>query len=487
MEFYYGNITAQLDNIRQSLEWFLPEILIGLSLPLLLLLTLLTPKRIHGLIQPAWMGGILLWAAWLVYDQEGYIRGSLQHTWFLNLIQVDALSVWFRLLGLLATGLTLLIALMTPPEKGWKTEFWLFLGTALFGIHLLCLSSNLLMVYLGLETLSLSSYLMTGYLRREGAAAEAGLKYFIFGSVATAAFLYGASILYGLTGTLDFSSPEFTNQLLAQPSLLPATVAFTFVWAGLAFKLSAFPLHFWSPDVYEGSPAAVAGFFSTGPKIAAIAVALRLLPAFPEGTLALPVTYLIGATAILSMIAGNTAALRQNNLQRLLAWSGIAHTGYLLAVVIAPSPASQPAMEWYLLIYTLANLTAFIVLALIRRYHAEPDLRLLQGAGKSLGLMGIIFILALATLGGLPPTAGFIAKIKLFLPLLDTWNTTGATLWVLLLISLFVNTIVGLYYYVRPVKVLYLSGTSGTRVTLPVVVQILLFLLGILLLGLWGG
>jgi NADH-quinone oxidoreductase subunit N len=342
------------------------------------------------------------------------------------------------------------------------------------------------MVYLGMETLSLSSYLMTGYMRKEGSAAEAGLKYFIFGSVATAAFLYGSSLLYGLTGTLDFSNPEFANRLLAQPSLLPATLAFILVWGGFAFKLSAFPLHFLSPDVYEGSPSALAGFLSTGPKIAALAVVLRFLPAFPQGTLSLNIEYFIGITALLSMIAGNTAALRQNNLHRLLAWSGIAHTGYLLAVLIAPSPATLASIQWYLLIYTLANLSAFTCLALIRHYHTEPDLRLLQGMGKAYSILGIVLIIAFATLGGLPPTSGFPAKIKLFLPLLDAWNSSNNTLWLVLLIGMFVNAIVGLYYYVRVGKVLYFNEGDGvSRVKLAWWVWGLLGVMGAGMVGLW--
>jgi NADH-quinone oxidoreductase subunit N len=486
LEFYYGNISAQLDNLRRSLEWFMPELTLGLTLPLLLVLGILLPRHTHRVILPGVLGLVLVWVAWQTFDQSGYINGTLQHAWFLNLITVDHLSVNFRLLGLLATALSLIIALVSPPRSGWKTEFWLFLGTALIGMNLLCLSSNLLMVYLGMETLSLSSYLMTGYMRKEGSAAEAGLKYFIFGSVATAAFLYGSSLLYGLTGTLDFSNPEFANRLLAQPSLLPATLAFILVWGGFAFKLSAFPLHFWSPDVYEGSPSAVAGFLSTGPKIAALAVVLRFLPAFPQGTLALNIEYFIGITALLSMIAGNTAALRQNNLHRLLAWSGIAHTGYLLAVLIAPSPATLASIQWYLLIYTLANLSAFTCLALIRHYHTEPDLRLLQGMGKAYSILGIVLILAFATLGGLPPTSGFPAKIKLFLPLLDAWNNSNNPLWLALLIGMFVNAIVGLYYYVRVGKVLYFDAGDGvSRVKLAWWIWGLLGVMGAGMVGLW--
>lgn len=491
MEFYYGNISAQLDHLRRSLEWIYPELSLGLLIPILLLAAILIPKNLHRNGLPFLLASGILFSAYLVYDQQGYILGSLQHAWFLNLIQVDTLSVKFRLLGLLASFLVLLIALMAPPPQGWKIEFWVFLLTALLGINLLCLSGNFLMVYLALETISLSSYLMTGYLKSDreggrGLSAEASLKYFIYGSIATAAFLYGVSILYGLTGTLDFSSAEFSSNLLQQSSNQPATLALLMMWMGVAFKLSAFPMHFWSPDVYEGAPTPVAAFLSTGPKIAAMAFVIRLLPAFPEGSVAIGFEYILGFTAIISMIAGNTGAIRQNNLHRLLAWSGIAHTGYLLAVVGSPSPGSTTAITWYLLIYVIANLTAFACLALIRRYHAEPDLRLLSGQGKSYGLMGLVLVLALATLGGLPPTAGFLAKIKLFMPLADSWNTTGSSLWLILLLSMFINTIVGLYYYVRPVKVLYLIPGESEPVSLPVWVKVLLVGLGIGMLGLWG-
>lgn len=458
MEFYYGNISAQLDHLRRSLEWIYPELSLGLLIPILLMAAILLPKNLHRNGLPFLLAAGILFSAYLVNDQEGYILGSLQHAWFLNLIRVDTLSVHFRLLGLLASFIVVGIALISRPAQGWKTEFWVFLATAIVGMNLLCLSTHWLMVYLSIETLSLSSYLMTGYLRKEGATAEAGLKYFIFGSVATAAFLYGVSLLYGLTGTLDFSSIEFSSNLLKQESTLPATIAMLMMWGGIAFKLSAFPMHFWSPDVYEGSPTAVATFLSTAPKVAAIALVIRIIPAFPEGSLSIGFEYILGITAILSLFAGNTGALRQNNLQRLLAWSGIAHTGYLLATLACSTPESIEAIQFYLFVYILANTGAFASIALIKQYWGEADLRLLNGKGFILGIPAALLILFLATLGGLPPTSGFLAKIKIILPIFETYTSSQHLLYLFLLIAVVLNTVIGLYYYVRPLAVLYFGG-----------------------------
>jgi NADH-quinone oxidoreductase subunit N len=458
VEFYYGNISAQLDHLRLSLEWIYPELTLGLMIPVLLLAAMILPKATQKTSLPVIVGMGLLLTAYLLWDQQGFVYGSLQHTWFLNLIRVDTLSVQFRQIGLVAGIGVLLLAVMTQSPEGWKTEFWIFLLTALLGMNLLCLATNWLMVFVSLETLSLSSYLLTGYLRKEGRSAEAGLKYFIFGSVATAAFLYGCSLLYGLTGTLDFSSAEFSSNLLRQPSALPASLGLILIWLGIAFKISAFPMHFWSPDVYEGAPSGAAAYLSTGPKIAAIVLILRILPAFPEGSLSFGLEYLIGFTALISMFLGNTAALRQNDLHRLLAWSGIAHTGYLLAVIGCSTQVKIEALHYYLLVYSVANIGAFACVGLIRKYAAEPNLLLLNGKGTLLGIPAVLLILFFATLAGLPPSAGFFAKIKLFVVLLENYSGSGQALYLALLIGMLINTVVGLYYYVRPVAVLYFGN-----------------------------
>lgn len=443
--------------------WILPELSLALSLPLLLIISMLLKPRAAAVLVPLALFLSISFSLYLVWDQSLYLTGALQKTWFLNMIRVDGLSVIFRLLAGLSALLALGIALMSPPEKGWKTEFWLFLGTALLGLNLLCLSTNLLMVYLALEMVSLSAYLMTGYLRQDSRSAEASIKYFIYGSVASAMFLYGGSVLYGLSGTLDFSNPEFARQLSAQSSPYAVSLALIMVWCGFAFKLAAFPLHFWNPDVYEGAPASVASFFATGPKIITFAVLMRLLPAFENTDLLISPLHLLALTAILSMFAGNTAALAQNNLHRLLAWSGIAHTGYLLAVLSCNTAEAHSALIWYSLIYIFANSGAFMVAAILKDRTGTVDLRELKGSGSQMLWPALVLMLSLATLGGLPPTAGFFAKLNIFLPLLNAWNTSSNLVFMLLLIALLINTIIALYYYVRPAAWLFLKAPDKNR------------------------
>jgi len=493
--FYYGNITAQLQHLMGSMAWLYPELTLALLLPVLLLAGILVPERLRNVVMPAiLLSGIAL-SMYFVWDQAGYLTGALQRSWFLGMIHIDGMSVLFRLLGGLAAGISALIALVSPPKGGIKTEFWLFMATALLGMYFLSMASNLLMVFLSLEMISISSYLMTGYMRDEPRSAEAALKYIIYGSVATAAFLYGASLLYGISGTLDFMSADFVQALSRQPKVW-VWLAFLLLWSALAFKVAAFPFHFWNPDVYEGAPAFVTAFLANGPKITALALIIRITEPFrdlPEGDMAFA---LLSITALVTMFAGNTAAFAQTHLHRLLAWSGIAHTGYMLAAIAVNTPASQGALVWYSFIYILANTGAFMVAGILKNRTGTVDIRDLKGAGPDIMMPGVVLMLCLATLGGLPPTAGFFAKFNLFLPVLGAWQASDSPMLLVLFLAMVLNTILSLYYYLRPAawmflkpaekrRAVYLSPVQQVFVILPAIAVLIAGILGITTLAGW--
>jgi NADH-quinone oxidoreductase subunit N len=493
--FYYGNITAQLQHILSGMGWLYPELTLALLLPVLLIAGILTPVAHRAVVLPAIMLIGTAFAMYFTWDQAGYLTGALQRSWFLGMIYIDGMSVVFRLLAGLAAGISALIALVSPPKEGLKTEFWLFMVTALLGMFFLSMASNFLMVFLALEMISISSYLMTGYMKDEPRSAEAALKYIIYGSVATAAFLYGASLMYGISGTLDFTSQDFIQALSTQPSMW-VWMALLLMWSAIAFKIAAVPFHFWNPDVYEGAPAFVTAFLANGPKITALALIIRLTEPFrdlPQGDFAFT---LLSITALLSMFAGNTAAFAQHHLHRLLAWSGIAHTGYMLAAIAVNTPASKGALVWYSFIYILANTGAFMVAGILKNRTGTVDIRELKGSGPDLIFPGVVLMLCLATLGGLPPTAGFFAKFNLFLPVLGAWQTTASPMLLILFLAMVLNTILSLYYYLRPAawmflkpaerrRAVYLTRVQQVFVILPAIAVLIAGILGITTLAGW--
>jgi len=264
----------------------------------------------------------------------------------------------------------------------------------------------------------------------------------------------------------------------------------------LAFKVAAFPFHFWNPDVYEGAPAFVTAFLANGPKITALALIIRITEPFrdlPEGDMAFA---LLSITALVTMFAGNTAAFAQTHLHRLLAWSGIAHTGYMLAAIAVNTPASQGALVWYSFIYILANTGAFMVAGILKNRTGTVDIRDLKGAGPDIMMPGVVLMLCLATLGGLPPTAGFFAKFNLFLPVLGAWQASDSPMLLVLFLAMVLNTILSLYYYLRPAawmflkpaekrRAVYLSPVQQVFVILPAIAVLIAGILGITTLAGW--
>src|SRR5262245_8320527 len=378
-------------------------------------------------------------------------------------MHVDQLGVVFKLIFLGTGLLTVLFIGRSHAAYGKEVELSVLMFGALAGMCYLASATDLIGFYLAFETVSYTGYLMAGYRTDSVKAAEAGGKYVIFGSVSSAVMLFGLTLIYGYTGSTQFGA--IADALASAPREPILLVAAIFVFGGFAFKAAAFPFQFWCPDVYEGAPAPIAGFLAVASKAAAFAVILRVLWSFGAVDAASPhvadllsspgtfVQAILVVASVCTMTWGNLAALRQTNLQRMLAYSSIAHAGYLLmtAAVLAPGDTDAVgAIVFYFLIYLCMNLGAFYVVTLLRRDAGNAEMSTLRGLGFRRPFVAVCFAIMLFSLTGLPPTAGFIGKFQLFAPVLERG-------WYLLAGIGLVNGAISLYFYAKPLREMFLT------------------------------
>ncbi len=375
-------------------------------------------------------------------------------TSFLGAFTGDNLSIVFRAIIALSTAITILLSIAYIENTGTSlAEFIGIMLTATLGGMLLCGASELVMVFVSLEMLSISSYLMTGYMKRDPRSNEASLKYLLIGAASSAIFLYGSSLLYGLSGGIT-NINEIGAVLQAGEGLesLGLAIALVFMIAGIAFKISAVPFHQWTPDVYEGSPTPVVAFLSVGSKAAGFAIAIRLLV-----TVFASVTeqwhFIFTALAILSMVLGNVVALAQTSMKRMLAYSSIGQAGFVMIGLVASSTAGYSSMIFYLFIYLFMNLGAFACVILFSLRTGTDKISDYAGLYQKDPLLTLGLSLCLLSLGGIPPLAGFFGKIYIF------WAGWQAGLYSLVLVAL-VTSVISIYYYIRVVKMMVVKETQ---------------------------
>lgn len=399
----------------------------------------------------------------------------------------DALSDYFTLLIDAGTAAAALLAVRSsdavepsPDQRDAPELFALLLGAAL-GASVLAASRNLLLAYLAFELISLSSYLLTGFTAGSRRSAEAALKYAVYGAVASGAMLFGMSWLYGLSRSLDVAIVR--DAAAAGPTLAVAP-AILLVLSGVGYKMAIAPFHMWSPDVYEGAPIPVTAFLSVVSKAAGFAMALRLLG--PSAELAPPLALMLLLVAVFTMTVGNLAALGQRNVKRLLAYSSIAQAGYLLLGVAVGGPTGLQAVLFYLAVYLLMNFIAFAAVgAFVERGFAET-LDGWSGLGARAPLPCAVLTIALFSLVGLPPTAGFIGKYQLFAAVVGKGLAGGGGAYHAAALIGVLNSALSLAYYAKILRALYLTPAPGARVgvspmhvALLVVMAIPLVLLGV--------
>ena len=387
---------------------------------------------------------LLLSMFFIVFNWESY---SVPQKLFNGFLRSDDFSACFRILFDIGGILTVFMTWRRAKEQLHLSEYYTLILSIVLGAHLLAMSMNLIMVFLSLELISISSYVLTGFSFSKSGA-EGSLKYFVFGSVASAIMLYGFSVLFGLTGTLDFSSAEFIDQLLHKDSLL-FFVGALMALSGFLFKIAAVPLHPWAPDIYESAPMPIVALFSVVPKLAGMAVLTKFILAINIfGQSAYDWQFVISLVSMLSLTAGNFSALLQKNPKRLMAYSSIAQTGFLLVGVSAFLPQGVHFLIFYAFIYTLANYLVFFYL----QYFESIGMKTLasfSGAGKSHPVAGILILVGFISLTGLPPTAGFTAKLFIFTSLWEAYHLSGKMILLWLLVFGLLNTVVSLFYYLR--------------------------------------
>ena len=423
----------------------LPELLL-LTLGLLVLIFDILWKKKEDGRKLGWVaaGGllfILVLSAFLAKPAESTLV-------FGGMLRYDMLGYVFKMLFIFGAMLTTLF-MMDSENLGSRGESYILLLVATIGMNLMASASDLIMLYLAIETTSIPMYILAGFLRDDKKSTEAGLKYLLFGAMASTVMLYGFSLIFGFTGTTALTAiTTFTTPI--------ALGVIVLILVGIAFKISLAPFHFWAPDVYEGAPTPITGFLSTASKAAGFAVLMRLfIGLFPPGSQFAPSwTLIMAILATLTMTLGNVVALSQTNIKRMLAYSSIAHAGYALVGVVSLSELGVGSVTFYLIAYVMTNLAAFGIIAAFSRIAGSDEISAYAGMSRRNSGLALAMLVAFLSLTGMPPFGGFVAKVFVFAAAVKADMIWLAIVGVL-------NSIIGVYYYLTVLKVVYLHRMEG--------------------------
>jgi NADH-quinone oxidoreductase subunit N len=438
-----------------SLNYFWPELILFGTILLISMLDLVTRNaRVLAGIAMLGCAGALVATFDLYSAQPGWL--------FYRMIVLDNFALFFKIVAIAALILTIWMSLGSKEiMQIHQGEYYTLLLTCGLGMIFMASASNLLTAYLSLELVSLTSYVLTGMLPHSRRSSEAALKYLIYGGVASGTMIYGMSWVFGMTGSLDYAA---IHGALAQTqvSKVALFMAFVFILAGFGYKIVFVPFHMWSPDVYQGAPTPFTAFLSVASNAAGIAITIRFF--FPGvSTMAsgggwtavagVEWPHVLLFVSIITMTVGNLCALNQNNLKRMLAYSGIAHAGYMLMGVAVLSNDGLQAILFYIIVYLIMNLGAFLVVVMIANATGNEDLESYRGlAWRGAVIPAVCLAVFLFSLTGLPPFAGFIGKFFLFAAVLKAGG-----IFVILAIVAIANSVISLYYYAKVVKVMFLD------------------------------
>ena len=433
--------------------YILPELILAMGVLVLLVADLMTPRDRQG-----WLG----WFAVGILGASAFALlplGSVDATVARGLIAVDGFAYFFKLIFLLTAAITILMSMHYLTVEGAPAgEYYFLILCATLGMMFMAGGIDLITIFIGLETMAISFYILVGYLKPNRRSNEAAVKYFLLGAFSLGLLLYGMSILYGVTGTTQLR--PIMTALSGQEVTPVLLLGMMLVIGGIGFKIAAVPFHMWAPDVYEGAPTAITAFLSVGSKAAAFAMLIRI---FFEGLGPLHQEWsqVFWVLAVVTMTVGNVAALTQSNLKRMLAYSSIAHAGYILMGVIVGTPRGLTAILVYLMVYLFTQLGAFaVVVALRRRDTIGDELKDLTGLYQRSPFAAVAMLLFMLSLGGIPPTAGFMGKLWLFGAAIDSGYVWLAVIGVL-------NSAISLYYYIRVVVFVWIkSDTMATPLPL---------------------
>ncbi|MFH2011446.1 MAG: NADH-quinone oxidoreductase subunit N [Pseudomonadota bacterium] len=454
-----------------------PELILSITAMLVLLVGAFLPKgkkdpaaylSILGILF-AFLSAICLW-------------GNPRYA-FNNMILVDNFSLFFNTIFLIAAGLTILMSVNYLKEEEMDHgEFYALILFATVGMMFMAIGSNLITIFLGLETMSISIYVLAGFLRKSNKSNESALKYLLLGAFSSAFLLYGIAMIYGATGTTDLKgiAEHLSKAAFLKDPMLLAGIGLLIV--GFGFKIASVPFHMWTPDVYEGAPTSVTAFMSVGVKAAAFAAFVRvflysLWELQPDWNLVLWIS------AVLTMTLGNIVAISQNNIKRMLAYSSIAHAGYIMVGMVASNELGISSILFYLLAYAFMNLGAFAVIILYGRKGEENlDINNYAGMGFKYPALALLMSVFIFSLAGIPPTAGFVAKFYIFSAAIKSGYIWLAIIGVM-------NSLVSVYYYLRVTVMMYMNEPvkdfPGLKWTPSMAIALIIAVIGTLLIGLF--
>lgn len=444
-----------IEQTLHSISQFYPEIIIILTLCVIIFADLFSDNERNT---TGWIlfGGLVLSGIAILFqaDQNG--------SFFYNMVAVDPFAVFFKLLLVLAGIFVVLFSLQSKELEDYnsrKGEYYMLLAGMMLGMFLMVSSTNLLMMYIAFEVTSISSYVLVGFTKMRTGSAEASTKYIIYGAVSSGIMLYGLSVLIGFTGATDLSA---INEALISRTDIPmiVNISILMILVGMGFKIAVVPFHFWAPDVYEGAPITIAAILAVASKTAAFGLLIRFFSVSfidSDGLRATGIwqsidgvhwTTLLGIMAALAMIVGNLTALRQDNIKRMLAYSSIAHAGYILMGVVILAQEGVASIMLYLFIYLFMNLGAFYVAMLFSNSLQTESIEKYKGVGFRAPLESIALTVFLVSLTGIPPTGGFVAKLYIF-----SAAISGGWIWLVGIAG--ITTVISLFYYIRVVRNLF--------------------------------
>lgn len=404
---------------------------------------------------------------------------------FFGSVVLDNFSLFCKIIFLLAGGMTCLLSHDYLTRRSiHRPEYYALLLLSIVGMMVMVSSSNLIVIFLGLEIMSLPLYVMAGFNRDSLRSNEAAVKYFFMGAFASAFFLYGIALVYGGAGTTDLPRIFASTDMILSAGRTYLLIGAVLVLVGFAFKIAAFPFHMWVPDVYQGAPTPVTAFFAIAPKAAGIATILRIFTV-GFGHMAVNFEPILWLLAFLTMTAGNILAIRQDDVKRMLAYSSIAHAGYLLIAVTAGGREAVSSALFYLLAYGFFNMGAFaVVMVLEQNSGGSNHIDSFRGLASRHPWLAVVLALFMFSLAGFPPTAGFFGKFYLFAA-----GIKAGFIW--LVIAAVLNSLISVFYYLRPVKAAFFEKADSydNRIVCGplVTVAIILAVIGTLVLGILPG
>ncbi|MGA2956245.1 MAG: NADH-quinone oxidoreductase subunit N [Thermodesulfobacteriota bacterium] len=452
-----------------------PELILSLMAMLLLLVNVLAKKAAGGVIPYLSLAGVIIALFFCIS-----LWGQSQYA-FNRMVVQDNYSLFFKVIFLITAGLSILMSIRFLKREGFEYgEYYVLLLFATVGMMLMASAADLIIIFLGLETFSLAIYVLAGFFRTQPKSNEASLKYFLLGAFSTGFLLYGIALIYGATGTTHLKGIyQFVSKIhfLTDPLLL---IGMGLLIVGFGFKVASVPFHMWTPDVYEGAPTSVTAFMSVGAKAAGFAAFLRVF-LYSMSSLQADWVWILWVLAVLTMTLGNLVAIAQKNIKRMLAYSSIAHAGYILVAMVAASELSTASILYYLLAYAFMNLGAFGVVILYGRKGEENILiNDYSGMASKYPLLAAAMAIFMFSLAGIPPTAGFVGKFYIFSAAIKAGYIGLAIIGVL-------NSALSVYFYLRVTVMMYMRNPEKEQAPLEMcpalVVALVIAVFGTLQMG----